>query len=62
MITDINILDLEKTYTYADYLTWSLKKGWNYLEDKFLVWVQLQTLFIKEFLENWLEFMAKTQQ
>jgi Uma2 family endonuclease len=25
MITDINVLDLEKTYTYADYLTWDFE-------------------------------------
>jgi len=35
-ITDISQLDLNKTYTYADYLTWRFKerveliKGWVY--------------------------------
>jgi len=26
MITDINLLDLDKTYTYADYLTWHFQE------------------------------------
>ena len=26
MITDINLLDLDKTYTYADYLTWQFQE------------------------------------
>lgn len=26
MINDINLLDLDKTYTYADYLTWQFQE------------------------------------
>ncbi|TRX42302.1 Uma2 family endonuclease [Flavobacterium restrictum] len=34
MITDINLLDLEKTYTYADYLNWEFEERVEILKGK----------------------------
>ena len=34
MITDINVLDLDKTYTYADYLSWEFEERVEILKGK----------------------------
>ena len=34
MIADINLLDLEKTYTYADYLTWQFQERLELIKGK----------------------------
>ena len=34
IITDINSLDLSKSYTYADYLTWNFKERLEILKGK----------------------------
>jgi hypothetical protein len=35
MITDINQLDLNKTYSYADYLTWQFQEKLELIKEKF---------------------------
>jgi hypothetical protein len=36
MITDINQLDLNKTYSYADYLTWQFQEKLELIKGKYL--------------------------
>ena len=45
MITDINELDLDKTYSYADYLTWQFQEKLELIKGKIF---KITSSFIKK--------------
>ena len=51
-ITNINQLDLNKTYTFADYLLWRFKERVELIKGKILKMSPRLRQTIKELLEN----------